>query len=232
MPIYQSPGSDNARLSFLERAKTTATQDIAAENEYITQNLVDEITVFLPDFEEKVNAVSEKLSGRAKEVRERMQAFEKMTVYTRDLWAVLKRRVWRMNEPAEVLTFYKLPLDGTVPNPNGQEEWLTIAKEVVGGDARAVAAGYLAMVNPSAEELDTVVQIAEAEYDDVAMADREYDKAQEELANLRPTADQLAQEVMDELRFTLRKKDNPSQRRIMRTYGATFKYAEGEPEEG
>ncbi len=33
---------------------------------------------------------------------------------------------------------------------------------------------------------------------------------------------------MDQLRFTLRKKDEASQRRIMRSYGARFTYASGE----
>jgi len=36
---------------------------------------------------------------------------------------------------------------------------------------------------------------------------------------------------MDELRFALRKKDAASKRRIMRSYGATYKAIEGEEEE-
>ena len=34
---------------------------------------------------------------------------------------------------------------------------------------------------------------------------------------------------MAELRLTLRKLETPSQRRIMRSYGARFKYLQGEP---
>jgi len=34
---------------------------------------------------------------------------------------------------------------------------------------------------------------------------------------------------MDELRYFLRKEDAPSQRRIMRSYGATYRYLPGEP---
>jgi len=49
------------------------------------------------------------------------------------------------------------------------------------------------------------------------------------LISVRPQADTVIREVMDELRFNLRHMDAPSQRRIMRTYGATFKYLPGEP---
>jgi hypothetical protein len=64
------------------------------------------------------------------------------------------------------------------------------------------------MVNPSAAQLQAVLAATMTEAEDVAMADRD---------------------VMAELRFNLRKKDPPSQRRIMRTYGAHFRYLEGEP---
>jgi hypothetical protein len=115
-------------------------------------------------------------------------------------------------------------------------EWVTkilpvlgTAVEVIAGDAEAVAAGYSAMVNPSIAELQVGLTAAQREADEVAPADRAYDEAQEAVAALRPQADELIQDVMDELRFHLRKRDAPSQRRIMRTYGVSFSYLPGEP---
>jgi hypothetical protein len=116
-----------------------------------------------------------------------------------------------------------------VPKPATQEEWLTLAAQVVKGDEVAVAAGYPATANPSAAEIEAILAAARSESDDVAVADRAYDEAQEEAAALRPQADDLIVEVVAELRFNLRKKDAPSQRRIMRTYGARYRYLAGEP---
>jgi hypothetical protein len=229
MPTYESPRSDLERLSFLQRTATTGSQDIAAGNLYVDQATLDEIAAFLIGFEAAVNVISDKLSGRVKETRERAEAVERVGLYTRDLWEVLKRRARRLNQPAAVLTFYQLPLDGTVPHPTAQEEWLAIAAQVVQGDARAVAAGYPPMVNPSAAELQTELQAAVSESADVALADRAYDQAQEAVAALRSLADALIAEVVEQLRFNLRKKDAPGQRRIMRTYGARFRYLPGEP---
>jgi lysyl-tRNA synthetase class I len=80
-----------------------------------------------------VSGVSEKLGARAKEIHERAAAVEQVKIYTRDLWEVLKRRVHRLDQPAEVLQFYQLPLSGEVPNPTTQEEWLALAAQVSGG---------------------------------------------------------------------------------------------------
>lgn len=229
MPIYVAPGNDNARLAFLKTAAVTAAQDISAGNLYVTQATVDAMVAFLPQFEANVNTVTQKLSGRAKEVREKNEAADQVAGCVRDMWEVVKRRVGRLNQPAEVLTYYQLPLSGETPKLYTPDEWIVMGQQLVVGDAQAVAAGYPAMVNPSAAELDALVQSAQTEKEDVAIADREYGQAQEALAALRVQADELIDEVMAQLRYVLRRLEAPSQRRIMRTYGAEFAYLEGEP---
>jgi len=86
----------------------------------------------------------------------------------------------------------------------------------------AVAAGYPPMCNPSAAELTAILHTTQTAIDRVTTAERAYDQAQEALAAQRAQADQLIAEIMTELRFALRRHDAPSQRRILRTYGATF----------
>lgn len=232
MAIYRPPKSDLARQAFLETAAKTGQEDIDAGKDYVTQELVTLIVDFLPNYDIKVENVTMTLSGREKEVREKNEAIASLVTYTHDLWEVLRRRVNRKDEPAEVHTYYRLPLDGKNPTPNSDKEWLTMAENVVAGDAQAEAAGFDEMENPSAAELDAVRAAAQTEVDEFAPADRAYDEAQEAAEALRPQADELILEVMDSLRYTLRKKDNPSQRRIMRTYGATFSYLRGETIDG
>lgn len=231
MPRYRPPESDLARQAFLETSAKTGQEDIDAGNNYISQSLVDDINGFLSGYDTKVEVVSATLSGREKEVREKNEAVATLVTYVRDLWGVLKRRVKRKKEPAEVRTYYQLLLDGKNPSPKSDNEWLTMAENVAEGDAKAVTAGFDAILNPSAEELYAVLQDAQKEVGEVALADRKYDEAQEAIAALRPRADELILEVMDELKYTLRKKEAPSQRRIMRTYGAAFTFFPGEPED-
>ena len=150
-------------------------------------------------------------------------------MYVRDFWEVARRRAQRLHQPAEVLTFYGLPLDGVSPTLTRPDEWLATAANVARGDVEAVAAGYPAMSNPSAVELTAVLATTRLEAEEANTADRTYDEAEEKLAVLRVQADQAIEDIMAELRFTLRRKDAPSQRRVMRSYGASYTYLEGEP---
>ncbi len=229
MPYYDAPNNDTQRLAFLNRSLETGLADVAAGNAYVSQATLDAIAASLPQFETVINAVSDKLGSRTKETHERAAAIEKIKTYTRDMWAVIKRRALRLEQPAAVLQFYQLPLDGVTPSPTTYEEWLALAAQVVQGDADAVAAGYPPALDPSAADLAAVLESTRAEVKDVAMADRAYDEAQKAVAALRPQADELITDVVAELRFTLRKQEASNQRRTMRTYGAHFRYLEGEP---
>ncbi len=121
MPRYQAPYNDEQRLTFLQRTLATGTQDTTTGNTYVKQDTLDAIAAFLTGFEAAVNAVNEQLGARVKETRERAAAIERVSRYVRDLWEGAKRRAHRLDQPAEVLRFYSLPLDGTTPRPTSQE---------------------------------------------------------------------------------------------------------------
>ncbi|MCA9975465.1 MAG: hypothetical protein KC413_06930 [Anaerolineales bacterium] len=229
MPVYTAPRNDVDRVAFLLRAASTGQTDVDAGTPYLSQETITEVSALAASFDKSLSDISTEQSARSREVRQRNEAIELLATYVRDFWEVARRRAHRLGQPAEVLTFYGLPLDGTSPNPTRTDEWLTIAANVVRGDAEAALAGYPAMSNPSGGELTAVLTAAQTEANEAATADRLYDQSQEQLAELRTQADQMIADVMAELRFTLRRKDPPSQRRIMRTYGATFEYLEGEP---
>lgn len=228
MPTYSSPRNDNQRLAFLKRAAAAAAQDIAAGNPYISPELLDRLESFVPGYQETMSIIGTRLSARARAVRERAAAMQRVETYTRDFWESIRRQVRRLDLPAEVLSFYRLPMDGLTPTPNTQEEWLSLAAQVVRGDGEAAAAGYPPAVGPSAAELQAVLETAHAQDEEMARAERAYHQAQQATAALRPAADELITDVVAELRFNLRKLDPPGQRRIMRTYGARFRRREGE----
>ncbi len=102
-----------------------------------------------------------------------------------------------------------------------------MAAKMVKGDEEAVLAGFDPIVNPSAAELQTALDAAKKELGEVAPVDRKYDEAEEEVAKLRPEADELIKDVIDELKFNLRKRDGSSQRRIIQSYGVEIRYTNG-----
>ncbi len=169
------------------------------------------------------------LATRSKEARESREALSALETYTRDTWVVEKRRIVREGLPAEVHRFYGMDLSGATPRTGSRQHWSEWAQRIVDGDADAVAAGYEPVANPSAAQVAEKLAQAKAEAQDVAMADREYDQAQKAVSDGRARAEELAYEVMDQLRFNLRREEPASQRRVMRRYGATFSYTDGEP---
>ena len=231
MPIYQAPTNDESRHAFLSRAAKTGLQDMKAGNVYLTEETHNDVVEFADQFGKKLKAISHFKSTRSSEYLDSSRAFDYMKTCMKDTWEVARRKVNRLNLPAQMLTYYELPLDGKSPNPTTYEQWYTLAAKMVEGAEKAEKAGYPPVMDPPPAELKEAWQKALKERDELAEVDRDYDQAQEGVEEMRARADELISDVMNELRFFLRKMDDPSQRRIMRTYGATFKYLRGEPED-
>lgn len=228
MPKYIAPSSDLERSGMLTRAFETGTEDKAAGRGYLAEETLTALATFAPEFAAKMDAVGEKRAGRSAEAGESKAAQAKLTRYVRDFWAVLGRRMVRREEPAHLRLHYGLPIEGDRPNPSTRDAWLKLAQQVVDGDAKAVKEGFAPMLNPSATEVGEVLAEARKELADVAPADRALDEAETAVAEARPKADELIDDIMADLRYHLRKLDPPSQRRIMRGYGARFISLPGE----
>jgi hypothetical protein len=224
MATIKKQYSDNGRTHLLQTTVNTAQGD--GEN-YVSPSTIQAITAFLVTWLEKLLQVNQFLSVREKEIREKNVAVSFLDLVMRDIWEVQKRRRKRLSLPAEVLTYYELPLSGLVPPSMKEKDMLAKAANMIKGDAEAVLAGYDPIVNPSAAELQVALDAAVKELGEVAPADRNYDIAEEEVAKLRPEANDLISDVVDELKFNLRKRDGASQRRIIQSYGVEINYTNG-----
>ncbi|HEX2936254.1 MAG TPA: hypothetical protein VHO72_12950 [Bacteroidales bacterium] len=231
MPLLTKPTSDAARIGLLNATVKTGKSDVSKGKKYLSDETLKQASDTANQFSNLLKAETGKLAARSKEVREKNQALIALDAALRDTWEVIKRRVFRKNEPAEVLTYYQLPLDGTVPKLISEKEIFTLADRVIAGDKKAAAAGYDAAVCPSAEELQQMLDAARKESEDVAQSDRDYDDSHKLIAPLRTKADELINDIIAELQYNLRKLDPSNARRIMRSYGITFQYAKGEPED-
>jgi hypothetical protein len=231
MPLLVKPTNDAGRVGFLDASAKTGTSDVSKGKKYLSDETLQMARDVASEYTNLLKAEAGKLATRSKEVREKNTAIVKLETYMRDMWEVIKRRVFRKNEPAEVFTYYQLPLDGTVPKAVLEKEIFILAERVIAGDKKAVEAGYAPAVCPSADELNDLLIAARKESDDVAQSDREYDDSHKLIAPIRAKAEELIDDTIAELDYNLRKLDPANRRRIMRTYGVTYQYAKGEPED-
>jgi hypothetical protein len=212
----------------LEQCVITGGQDKERGKPLIDDVVLGNITAFLATWGPLVRQLDIKQAGRSKEVRESGSAASELETYIRDVWVVEKRRITREGLPPEVLLYYGLDMNAELPHSGTRAQLLQWGKTIVDGDAAAVAAGYEAIANPSALQVNAKLTAAQTEADQVAMRDRDFDEAQQAVSTGRARAEELIYEVMDQLRFNLRKLDAADQRRVMRSYGATFSYETGE----
>ena len=228
MPYYIPPQDDTERLAFLRTAIQSAVVDRVNGVEYVSQETLTEIDVFLPLFDEAFLEVTEIFGDHMQEVEESIEALGRLKLYLGDLWEVLRRRVHRHGEPSGVFRFYYLDADGREPELDELDEWLELAADLIAGDAQAVEAGFPAAVCPSVAEVQAVLDSAIKEAADVVVSDHSVSRAQAAIVAMRQQADEIIKDVMEELRFHLRKEEGASQRRIMRGYGVKFGYHPGE----
>jgi hypothetical protein len=224
MPTYRAPDSDASRLAFMSKAVQTATLDKANGSAYLDAALLQDLTDQYTAYNAAYEATQAALGGRVSETAESNEALDKLRMYISHLWTSISNRAQRLGLSAGVLNYYGLTSGGTRPSPASQAEWLQLAEQIISGDAKAVAAGFAPVAEPSAAELQAVLTSAIAETNDVVAADRAYDVAQANLAAFRAPADALIKEVRDVVLFNTRRMDAPSQRRILRTYGAQYRY--------
>jgi hypothetical protein len=220
--------SDNGRTNLLDKTVSTAQSDKDNNQHFISDETLAASVEFLPKWKQATLAVNQFLSAREREVREKNEAMLKLEKVLRDFWEVLKRRNTRWGIPAEVLTYYQLPLNGNVPKSLKHKELLTLSPKVIEGDKLAIEKGYQPMLNPDVAELQEAYNAALKETNDVVPADRAYDQAEETIESLRGQADELISDIIDELKFHLRKKDGASQRRIIKSYGVNIEYQKNE----
>lgn len=223
MPVLVLPNSDTDRYHFLNTIVSTAESDAEQGNNYISPETLSLAKSLMVPMKTALDKLSKRAAKREKSIEEKNIALCKVEVYLRDLWIGIRNRVNREELPTSILQYYGLPLSGLLPKTTNAATIIPLAEMVIAGDSQAVEAGYDPMVNPSAAELQAKVILAKAEMDDLLGVDRMTGYFEEELATLRSKADATVREVVAELRFFLRRRDESYQLRIMRSYGITFR---------
>jgi hypothetical protein len=231
MPYYVAPETPEDRLHvFEETIKYTAAEITATRPSPVKPETITGVTAFISVFKPLVTALTEKLGTRSREVSESTAAKTVLEITTRDYIEVLKRRTRRKGHAAAVLVNHGLPENGDTPNV---DSWITlkqVATALIAGDALSTT-DYGAMQNPSAAELQTALDKAQEEHEDVAPADSAVQAAQNALATQADSAKFWIEEIRYDALDFARREDDPGQRRLLRKLGYRFKTLPGETPE-
>ena len=232
MPRHILPNSDPTRLSFMDTAITTAVSFREhGRQTRLDDALLDELIAHYDLYNEAYNTVYSTRGQRKNAVVESTAAMKELASYMSHVWSFVQHRVQRdqhKKHPARIYAYYQLVTNGTRPIMYSRQQQLMTAESMIRGDAGAVAAGYAPIHDPTIAEFKVVYDEARKRSIEVTSADGRYDEAQQALADLRPEADRLIKEVRALIIFSTRKMDAPSQRRVLRRYGARYAYRKNE----
>ena len=228
MPHIKHAQSDEARSENLDKSIATADTDLPLGIEYINAPTLAAARVLSPVFIAAITDTKTKKEGRSQETEAKGGVFRVMQTTAIDMIQVVNRRIERTGEPVAHRNFYSMDLQGHYTRPTDTAGWRNLSRDLIAGDTASAAAGNPVMVNPSAAELQTALDNFDTEYTDATNAERIYDIAQENLAVIRTEVDEMLYEIFEQLRFGVRKKDEPSQRRILRAYGFSYAYSPAE----
>lgn len=230
MPYYVPARSHVDRLANLKAAKAADLADFAALKRILSLPTISRFNI-ISLYEPIVLAIATAEAKRSLEVSQKNAKYAKLLTYIRDYWEGLKRRTNRLEHDASVLLFAGLPLAGDVPAIPNEGAAVAIAKQIAKGDADIVAAGFPAMSNPTAAEVQAACLAYEAEQKDIAPADSVLDAALSAAQGMVADVDDAIEDVRAEVAHFNRKLDDPSIRRALRRYGMSFASNPGEPAE-
>jgi hypothetical protein len=194
IPFYTPPRSHTDGLGTLKAAQAADAADFAAAHRML-RDVVDSRLGMIAVNEPVVFGVAAAEAPRAREVSEKDARRDDLLLHIRDSWEGLKRRSRRKKHDASVLPVAGPPLAGNGPPIPHEMATVSFAKQILKGDADMLPAGFPAMANPTAAEVDAMRIAYENGQNDVAPADRDFDAALPTAANHVANVDDIIEDA-------------------------------------
>lgn len=182
------------------------------------------LNVFLPEYDSKVMNMNIALGNQLEATLAEDAAFEKCRLLALHYFQVFNLGIRRGKFPDSARAFYGIDVSDTrIPVIRKKNDALYWSQEIITGDAVRLADGGAAMTNPDADEIETMYN----EYNTLHNVQSEmkdaYDDAQEEVAAMFKPAQELVNEMWDEVEFFFRgEHDIHSKRRKCRGWGVVY----------
>ena len=218
------PNSDRQRMIFLRESKTKKDGLSPAQVANVLRtNTATDLDTHFAAYNTAYTARTNALASQVGATQQVNDLAKKLKMMCSHYLQILKFRVERGAEPAYYLQFYALAASNPVLPAMGTEaELRDVASRILSGDVARIAAGGAAMVEITAQQIQTA-------YDDwtaatVAQSNLKdaYNAAQEAIATMNPTIDIFVRKLYDEIESAYNSNDTASNRRNAREWGVIY----------
>ena len=231
MPTRSLPQADAGHLEALEGAAFKLATIQPGESRLLSADTEQRLQRLLPRFRGELSsrqAVSGQKTEATSAAEERKSALRlSITHFLKTLNMAIERGTDGFR--AGDRTYYGLDASQeTLPRMEREATLLRVARTVVSGEAKRIAAGGKPIPMPSAEEIETLLQEVTALLTAQQHLISANDKEVQSIGALRDEVSELVRDIWDELEFAYRKESAPTLRRRCREWGVIYTNTAGE----
>lgn len=228
MPNLQRPSTDNARIKALQHASNKAQHTPPAQLAFSGDTLTT-LTTFLPIFAQEMQERGSALTSQTTATGQLNVSRRMLHMFITHFFRVFNFAVARGQFAATDRGHYQLDVSSEsaplLPTDADLTMW---ADRIATGEAARTGAGGTPMAFPSAAEVATAATDFQTLKGAQSTSKDIYNKEQEDVENIRAQADDIIDDIIDEVLFTFRKHTPASMRRNAREYGLVYVPSPGE----
>jgi hypothetical protein len=228
MPRLNRPNSDTQRVNAMQAAKAKYDSTVADRRAFSADTYA-RLDAFLPEYLREIQERGTALSRQAQVTASLGPERRLMRLYVSHFIMGLNNAILREELPASARPYYQLDVNGgPLPRLSTDADLMRWADNIVSGEAVRTGEGGEPLANPGAAQVQARRDALRPMLQRLSDLKTTYDSEQEDVAALWDEADDILQDVWDEVLFHYRRDEPSSLRRKAREWGVAYRPSPGE----
>ncbi len=228
MPYRRLPNTDNARQKALIKACQKA-KEIPPFKLAFSQSTYQQIASFLPGFEKKILQQKAALSRQIERNKDYHNLQKKARLYISHFIQVVNMSIQRGEISSSILDFYKLNGHSRkLPPLNTDEEIISWGEKIIEGETERIRKGMNPITNPTIAVVKVRYEKFLEAYRNQKNLQQANNRALQELAEIRPQADDIILKVWNEVEESFKDLPDDLRREKAMEYGLVYVYRKSE----
>ena len=228
MPYRRLPNTDNARYKALLKAyhkgKETPPFKLA-----FSQSTYQRIVSFLSGFEKSITQQKSALTNQIERNKDYLNLQKKAKLYISHFIQVVNMAIQRSEISGSILDYYKLNgYSRKLPPMNSEEEIIKWGEKIIEGEKQRVRKGMNPITNPTIAVVKVRYEQFLEAYRNQKNLQQTNNRAQKDVADLRPEADDIILNVWNEVEESFKDLPDDLRREKATEYGLVYVYRKNE----
>lgn len=229
MPYRRLPNTDNARIKAMRAALEKGKKHTPMELAYSQANF-QKLRYFLPQFEQAIALHKSSYDEQVTRNKEYAEHYRKAKLYISHFIQVLNFAILRGEQKDQIREYYGLK-DKKVPPLSSEADILKWGKKIIDGEQARISKGGSYMTNPTIG----VVRVRYEQFKEAARRQKSLQETtqrqQDKVASMRNDADEIIQNIWNEVEASFDKLPDRDRREKCENYGLVYVFRKNEVRE-